>query len=245
MIEVAVRDWAAWAPGLASRTGWEAWCRAPAPLARSDGQPDVAFVAPLLRRRCSRLTRMMLHAAHEACPANTLQTLPVVCASRYGEITTTIGLLEALADGQPVTAAAFTHSVHNTQAGLFSIAAKNRRMASALAAGPDTFPCAFLEALTLIHRARGGAVLILVGDEPLPPVLEAFSDDGDAAYAVAIVIEAVVSGPRLRLAPAEPGVAPERRAWPQATEFLRWYLSGEKSRTLGTGPRAWTWTRQD
>jgi hypothetical protein len=245
VIEVAVRGWAAWAPGLESRTCWETWGLSPSPLRGGEGRPDVPFLAPLLRRRCSRLTRMMLHAAHESCHADTLSSVPVVCASRYGEITATAALLDALAAGQPLTAAGFTHSVHNTQAGLFSIAVKNRRMSSAVAAGADTFPCAFFEALTLLHRARGGAVLILVGDEQLPPILAGFADADDAPYAVALVLEAAADGPRLRVRPAEPRPAPTRRPWPQAAEFLRWHMSGEKSLTLGAGPRAWTWTREE
>jgi hypothetical protein len=242
-METRVRGWAAWSPGLDSRAAWEGWARSPATLG-IEGSPDVRFLPPLLRRRCSRLTRMMLHAAYEACAPDELATLPVVCASRYGEMTTTVELLRCLAAGEPLTAAGFTHSVHNTQAGLFSIATRNRRMASALAAGADTFSCALLEALTLIHRGRGGAVLVLVGDEPLPAVFASFEEDACAAYAVAIVLEPAARGPRLRLEYAAQS-ATARRRWPQAVEFLRWHLSGEKSLTLGAEARTWTWKREE
>jgi len=158
----------------------------------------------------------------------------------------TVSLLEALARREPVTASAFTHSVHNTQAGLFSIAAKNRQPTSALAGGANTFASAFIEALALMQRARGGGVLLVVGGEPLPPVLEKFQDEPAAAYALALVLAPSGDGPALRLASGRANVARPALAWPQAMEFLRWLLSEEPSLTLGADHRhAWTWTRRE
>ena len=110
----------------------------------------------------------MLHAAYAACEPDDVSALPAVFASRFGELGLTVSLLESLARKEPLTASGFTHSVHNTQIGLFSIAAKNRRMASALAAGAETFPYAVIEALASIERAGGGPALVVIGDEPLP-----------------------------------------------------------------------------
>lgn len=185
----------------------------------------------------------MLHVAYAACGAEEVGELPTVFASRYGEMATTVSLLECLARQEPLTATGFSHSVHNTQAGLFSIVAKNRRMASALAAGADTFPCAFVETLAMMQRDAGGAALLVVGDEPLPAVFKTFQEDPCAAYALALVMEQVGDGPCVRFAPAPPGAVGPRPPWPQAIEFLRWLLSDEASLTLGADGRAWTWTR--
>jgi hypothetical protein len=184
----------------------------------------------------------MLHVGYAACGPELVGILPTVFASRYGELTLTISLLEALARAEPVTAAGFTHSVHNTQVGLFSISAKNRRMASALSAGSDTFSGAVLETLAMINRAAGGAALLVMADEPLVTVFEAFRDEPDAAYALALVVEREGNGICVGLAPAQPGIPAPRPAWPQPIEFLRWLLSDEPSLTLG-GRQPWTWTR--
>jgi len=244
VVGVVVSRWAAWAPALEKRDDWERWRREPAPLGFL-GTPDVGFLPPLLRRRCSRLSRLMLHVAYAACEPAELSALPTVFASRYGEMPLTVSLLEALARREPVTASAFTHSVHNTQVGLFSIAAKNRQMTSALAAGSNTFASAFIEALALMQRAGGGGVLLVVGGEPLPPVFEKFQDEPAAAYALALVLAPSGDGPGLRLAPGRAEAARAAPAWPQAIEFLRWLLSEEPSLTLGAGRHAWTWTRRE
>jgi hypothetical protein len=153
-----------------------------------------------------------------------------------------VTLLESLAREQPLTATAFSHSVHNTQAGLFSISTGNRQIGSAVAAGAATFPSAFVEALAVLHR-HSGPVLLVVGDEPLPEAFRTFADEPQAAYAVALVLERDdgVRGLSFTVgAPVPPSSPP---AWPLAAEFLRWLLSTEPSLTLGTHGAAWRWTR--
>lgn len=237
-----MRRWAAWAPGVEECPDWERWCRTPAALG-TEGSPDLRFVPAMLRRRCSRLSRLMLHVAYAACGPDEIGAHPTVFASRYGELATTVPLLERLARHEALTAAGFTHSVHNTQVGLFSISAKNRGMASAVAAGADTFASAFIEALAVIQRAGGGPALVVIGDEPLPSVFDGFRDEPPAAYAVGFLVEREGDGPRVHLGATPAGAGAPALAWPQAIEFLRWLLSGEPSLTLGSARRSWTWTR--
>lgn len=185
----------------------------------------------------------MLHVAYAACGPEAIGVLPAVFASRYGELALTLSLLDTLARSEPLTAAGFTHSIHNTQVGLFSIAAKNREMATALSAGANTFPCAVLEALALIERAGGGGALMVIADEPVPPAFKVFDDEPTGTYALALIIEQTGAGHRVGLMPSGRGMPPPRPAWPQAIEFLRWLLSEEPSLKLG-GPSPWTWHRR-
>ena len=186
---------------------------------------------------------MMLHVAFDAAGPDAVSELPTVFASRYGEMTTTVSLLEHLARREPLTAGAFSHSVHNTQAGLFSIAAKNPRMSAAVAAGSATFPCAFIEATTTVERHADGHALLVIGDEPLPPALATFSEESDAAYALALVVARDGDGPRVELQSCEPSAATASPRWPHAIEFLRWMLSDEPALTVRTGERGWRWIR--
>jgi hypothetical protein len=201
---------------------------------------DVSFLPPLLRRRCSRLTRMMLHAAARACPAEERSDVPLVFASRYGDMATTAALLSALARREPVTAAAFSHSVHNAQAGVFSIATKNRAPASAVAAGGDTFGAAFLDAVVVMRRRREARVLLVVGDDRLPEPFSPFEEPLVTPYAVALLLTAL-GGHRLTFTPGI-GALPGGASPPHALEFVRW-LEGDGD-TLTLGARAaYTWRR--
>jgi hypothetical protein len=186
---------------------------------------------------------MMLRVAFDCLPLDDVPRVPTVFASRYGDLTVTVELLESLAKGEPLAANRFSHSVHNTQAGLFSIVAANRRKSTAVAAGGETFPCAFLEALGMLGHGNGEKVLLVVGDEPLPPVFRRFTDDPVAAYAAGFLLARAEHGPdaiSLELGAGEPGA---KHSWPQALEFLRWFLSEKSSLTLGSDERGWTWRR--
>ena len=241
MLTFVVRNWAAWAAGVERHEDWERWCRAPLALA-GQGSPSLGFLPPLFRRRCSPLSRLMLHVAYEACGPERVGTPPIVFASRYGELALTVSLLESLARSEPLPAAWFTHSIHNAQVGLFSISARNRQTATALSAGADTFACSIVEALAMIERAGGGPALVVIADEPVPPVFEVFNDEPPGAYALALVIERTGAGHRVGLSRAGAGAHASRPGWPEAMEFLRWLLSKELTITLGGG-RPWTWTR--
>src|SRR5215471_17036272 len=109
MRSVRIARWAAWAPGIENHAAWEAWCGAPQPIT-SDGSPDVTFLPALLRRRCSRLSRMMLKAAFACADVDALAAVPTVFASRHGDTAGTVALLAGLAQNEPVTANRFSHS---------------------------------------------------------------------------------------------------------------------------------------
>ncbi len=239
MLSSSIARWAAWAPGLASRDEWDRWCREPGPLA-IEGGPPVTFLPPLLRRRCSRLSRMALEAAFACGSPEELAGVTTVFASRHGDTATNIPLLECLARGQPLSPTRFSHSVHNAPAGLFSIAAGNRLPSSSLAAAQGTFVCGFLEAMLMLRRGEGSPVLFVTADEPVPPPFAAFRDEPLAAYALALLL---VPGGGVVFRPATAGEAVRCSEWPQALEFLRWLRLGGPSVTLGATANEWTWCR--
>ena len=115
MMRVAVDGWAAWAPGLESAGAWQSWAREPAPLA-GDGAPKLEFMPAMQRRRCDAASRLVLEVAHGCCAPELLARVRVVVASRHGPFATMIGLLEDLANGEPVSPTRFAHSVHNAPA---------------------------------------------------------------------------------------------------------------------------------
>jgi hypothetical protein len=240
MLTASIERWAAWAPGLENADEWDRWCRAPAPLG-ADGAPPLASVPPLLRRRCSRLTRMALEAAFRCVSDEDMGRVTTVFASRHGDAASNVSLLESLARGEPLSTTRFSHSVHNAPAGLFSIAAGNRRPSASVAAARGTFPCGYLESISMLTRHPESPVLFVMADEPLPPTLAAFRDEPPGAYALALLM---VPGGEVDFRPAMAGERASRREWPDALEFLRWWRAGGPSMTLSAVASAWTWSRR-
>lgn len=242
MSVAVVRSWAAWSPGLEDRGAWRKWCDDPKEL-QCEGCPDAQFLPAMLRRRCSALARIMLTAAFDCCGEDERRRVATVFASRHGNINESIELLERLARHQPLSPTRFSHSVHNAQAGLFSIAADNREASSSIAAQEDTFGSGWLEALTLLARAPGRPVLLVVGDVPLAATFAALVDEPEASYALALLLDRGETGDGVHVALENGASGTRRPRWPDALEFLRWLLSDQPRLALSCGRRRWVWER--
>ena len=244
MIPARLRRWSAWSPGRENAEAWRRWSEDPAEL-EAEGRPEARFLPAMIRRRCSTLARIMLTAAFDCCEAEELEGVATVFASRHGNINESIDLLERLAQRQPLSPTRFSHTVHNAQAGLFSIAAGNRRASSSIAAQEETFGCGWLEALTLLQREPERPVLLVVGDVPLAPTFAALIEEPVGAYGLALLLDRGEEGASLGFAleSGEPEASIPR--WPDAAEFLRWLLSDEEQLALGAGPRRWRWQKLD
>jgi hypothetical protein len=244
---VVLRRWSAWAPSaegapIASGAEWERWARAPVPVGAS-GQPEVAFLPAPVRRRATRLTRLVLEAAFACTDEAERREVRTVFASRHGAIHVAMEIVEAIGRHEPVSPLAFSHSVHNTQAGLFSIAAGNREASSSIAAEADGFGHGFLDALLHLEREPGRPVLLVVADEPVPRTLLHLVDEPHAVYAVALLLASAGEGTPLEFS-LEASRAPRKaREWPDALEFVRFLASGAPELTLETGRRSWRWRR--
>jgi len=242
-VSFAIAAWSAWSPGREDAAAWRTWAAHPEPLA-SEGQPDARFLPPLLRRRCTPLSRIMLWAAFQCCPEPERAGVRSVFASRHGSINESIELLENVVRGEKLSPTRFSHTVHNAQAGLFSIAAGNREASSSLSGGDESFGCALLEALAHRQRDPERDVLLVMGDVPLAETFAPLVEETPSAYAVALRIGAPRPDASLRLrverlaAPAAP------RPWPDAAEFLRFWLSGAPRLDLDAGTHRWSFERE-
>lgn len=242
-MRVGVERWAAWAHGVEDEAAWRTWAEHPIAPTRGD-PPDVGFVPALQRRRCDPLARAMLYVANQCCSQPQIAEVPTVFASGLGPIGTTVTLLRDMAESRPVSPTRFSHSVHNAQAGLFSIWAGNRMPSVSVSARRETFVQGYVETLCLLHRSGAERVLFVVGDESIPGELEAAHDGCAGGYAVALLLARASAGTALRLdrEPCEGEDAPER-AWPDALEFVRWWLGDEASLTIGRSGVRWRFSR--
>jgi hypothetical protein len=182
---------AAWMPG---RPDVEAVVEDRTPATEGPGAqaPDVRGYPSRLLRGTSMVTRMCAAVAqralvgagadprtipavfgsqHEAAHADAPLSTIAMFGSAYGEVCIAIEQLEMMVtgDGQ-ISPALFKNSVHNTGAGVFSIAHENHTMSTSLAAGPLTLAYTLLEGLGVLDDGAPH-VLVVVGDEALPAPL--------------------------------------------------------------------------
>lgn len=167
-IELAVQRWAAWAPNLTSKSHWQEWATGNRSIG-GDESPDVRFVPPLMRRRLSSVSRMAFRVAVDCLNSEEHAESYIFC-SRYGEFKRAYGILGGLASNEPVSAAAFSTSVHNTAASLFSIYCNDTSPSSSLASVTATLETSFFEAWSQLSLAEVSSVLLVYCDEPLPEI---------------------------------------------------------------------------
>ena len=155
------------------------------PLLDEDRAQDVSFLPPLSRRRLSRLSKLSLRLAHEVQPEYRGYC---VFGSQHGELVTTQSLLEAIVQGDLVSPAGFSASVHNTAAGLHSIQNKNEYPVTSLAAGLDTLVMCFAEASTILQNELTDEVLVVFADDAIPECYSAYIDYPNQLHGFAALV---------------------------------------------------------
>lgn len=144
-------------------------------------RPDVSFVPPLERRRLTVLERAALAVAHAVDPSG---TLPVVFASRWGEVGDTLKLMRQFREEGEMSPAGFSASVHNAAPGAWSVLTRNHRPYTAVAARRATLAAGFLEAC-----ASGGPVLYVYAEEATPEFYRPAFGAAQEACACAVVVD--------------------------------------------------------
>lgn len=237
----SIRQWAAWAPGLESPEAWYRWACGDATISNGEGQPRVAVMPPMLRRRAGRLGRMALETAYASTGEQGM--IPTVFCSRHGDVGRTCEMLMALAQKEVLSPTAFSLSVHNAIGALFSIATSSNVPFTAIAGGIGSVASGIIEACGQLADGER-EVLLVVYDTPLPMIYQPYRDEPEFAYAWAWRMTQP-SGESFSLAWETRGeeVAARPHAAPLALEIMRFFLSGMTERTIDCGRQAWRWRR--
>ena len=214
---------------------WSVWPPSVTPPAAA-ASPDVGFVEPMLRRRLSSLSRMMLRVAYDC--ARDVADARVVFASRHGELARTTTMLESLAVGDELSPTLFGMSVLNASTGLFSILQKNTAPATAVSAGAASFGYGLLEACLQLAEKPGLPVLLVYADEPAPAVYELAEGAGSAAHALALLLDSSAKT-RIAWSTAEASAVASDEVQTQA--FLRCLEQGRSA--WHDAGRSWFWER--
>ncbi len=130
------------------------------------GGPLASLLSPRARGRASALTQIFTTLLEHLCASGfDAAGSPLIYGSAYGEMATTIQLLDVQAATGQSSPLRFQHSVHNTAAGILSIATQNSGFSTSVAAGMDTTAMALLEAMVVLEHGAYTDVAVLVADE--------------------------------------------------------------------------------
>lgn len=149
-------------------------------------KPDVSFIPPMERRRLTGVERAALSVAWRVRPE---REMPVVFASRWGEIGVTVKLMTQFHAEMEMSPAGFSASVHNAAPGAFSLLTGNHAPYTAIAARERSLEAGLLEALAL-----GGAALFVFAEEATPDFYAPEFGQLQPACALAVRLEMQVDG---------------------------------------------------
>jgi Beta-ketoacyl synthase, N-terminal domain len=236
MPRIQVEKWSFWSPESPDPAGWaKYWQNADAK--RLAGDPDVAAIPAMQRRRMSRLSRMALAAALDVIPGETID-YSIFC-SQHGEIVRTSALLLSMTQGIELSPTAFAQSVHNTASGLFTVIAKSKAPSSSIASGANTFAYGWMDAQAYLARNPNDRVLLVDFDEVIPDEYQTYSDQLISDHALGLVLRVADNG-GVQVVRAPPG---RDERLPQGPLFLAWQQSDAATLSLTTEGQGWRWDR--
>ena len=144
-------------------------------------KPDVSFIPPLERRRLTGVERAALAVAWQVRPEG---DVPVVFASRWGEIGVTVKLMTQFHADREMSPAGFSASVHNAAPGAFSLLTHNHAPYTAIAARERSLEAGLLEAL-----AQRVGVVFVFAEEATPAFYAPAFGPLQSACALAVRLE--------------------------------------------------------
>ncbi|MCG9600526.1 beta-ketoacyl synthase chain length factor [Vibrio sp. Isolate31] len=228
-----IEKWSANSVGLNSDAEWQAWS---ANLDwPQDGSTEFKAIPPMMRRRMSLQSKLAVQTALTLLKDNSLDYL--VFASRHGELHRTATLIQSILEGDDASPMAFSQSVHNTAAGLTTIAANAPIPLTSIAAGKDTFHNALVEAYLYLSQYPSHRVLVIDFGQPLPKLYQEFETEHYADYALGFVLTSGSDYSVSRTVTNESLAAP----LPQGLQALQNILQDSQSWTVTGKHQDWTW----
>jgi len=201
----------------------------------------------MMRRRMEPLGRIALQTAYWTQTTESANGA-VVFASRWGELSRSVDLLESLVAEQGISPTSFSLSVHNAISALYSIARGDHGNYLALSGGEFSAEAAFVEAQALLADGSD-KVLVVFFEAPLPDSLASYDPQsaGFPAYAWACQLSAgPVNGLSLTPEPRSVAVQPQSEIaclLPGALEVLRFIVSEDPHLRRDGAHASWCWTR--
>lgn len=236
-ITINIENWYASSAGVQGKHAWQEW--AFNGYYPEDTSNAFNNIPPMMRRRMSELSKHAVHCAIELLNQSTLDYL--VFSSRHGELHRSLALVNSILRGEEASPMAFSQSVHNTAAGLTTIATNKAIPLTSIAAGENTFHSALLEAFCFLQLHPKAKVLLIDFDEPLPTDYYEFEKQSYRGYALGLIL---THGDAYSIQPATLNINPNQTL-PQTLQFLRSFLSSAANQwQISTSRHTWTWYKK-
>jgi Beta-ketoacyl synthase, N-terminal domain len=223
---------------------WAVW-----PPIQADTEQDLvrqkellASVPKMLKRRLSPLAKAVFCAANQCIDAQMI--VPIVFSSSHGELAKSFSMMEMLEAGEEISPTAFSLSVHNSIAGLLSIAWQNTLQCTVVAPGEEGMAAAFIEALGLLQEGSE-QVLLVFYDEPLVDFYPTapFKLSTDDSRALAVRIAKSGEGQKLKMS-SLPLTGNDGEQPVQLMPFIRFLAEPQAQLTLKTLRHSWRWQKE-
>lgn len=127
--------------------------------------PKPAYYPKGQLRRLSPFSRLVLSTLDIGSLVS--RQLPLVFASRHGDLANTVELIKYAANFEPLSPTKFALAVHNSTPGLFGIATQNTAPTTSISAGSNTVEHGLIEA-TLQASQEQQDIVYCYCDFPLP-----------------------------------------------------------------------------
>ena len=241
-IHFNIDHWIALAPGLTTLDDWQTWANNSQLI---DPQPPATDkIPPMMRRRMSPLSKLALQAAITITETNNIDY--IVFASRHGELHRTVNLIKDIINGDDASPIAFSQSVHNTAAGLYTIATHQPLAVTSLAGGENTLHMALIETGCYLSQHPHHRVLIVDFDQPLPNEYQHFEQHQYPSFALAMVIS---YGDNNQLCwQSTPQVDRERHpsvdCYPQTLTVIKHLANKDSQWSIHSQTQQWQWQHQ-
>ena len=186
--------------------------------------PALEQVPAMQRRRLSPLAKIALSVTIDTVNAAKAQQQAIdyiVWASRFGDEEKTLGILKDISLSQTPSPTAFSTSVHNAIAGLYSILCQDATPSTSLSAGEETFSQGFIEACTLLQSGTAERVLLVYYDQALPDIYQDITPVQQPTLALALLLSKT-GGSAVSLVLAD---VPQAVVDHQAEQFYKNYVN--------------------
>lgn len=235
-ISFNIDAWTANSQGLSQPDEWKEW--AASGNWPQDGNINVADIPAMMRRRMSSLSKLAVQTAIELLKQH--QVDYCVFSSRHGELHRSMALVADIMNGEEASPMAFSQSVHNTAAGLATIATKQAIPLTSIAGSENTFQSAVLEAWLFLVDNPEKKVLLVDFDEPLPESYSEFERQQYPGFGVGIVLS---NGHDFTLQNST-AVEVQNKILPQGLVFLQHYLADENQWIINAPQQIWEWQKK-
>lgn len=238
-IKFNIKSWHALSAALENQQQWLQWSLNHQQWPANLQSAAVNLIAPMMRRRMSHLSKLAVQSALQLSQNQPIDY--IIFSSRHGELTRTVSLLEDIIKGDAASPTAFSQSVHNTAAGLFTIASKRATPVTSLAAGSDSLPCAIIEAYCYLAENPKGQVLIVDFDEPLLPLYRQYENQHYQGYALAILVE---TGEQFSIKNVHQKTEAPLQL-PHALHAINFLVRDQREMHLQGNNKQWIWTKNN